>query len=147
MDTMRSIGTLTPMSILLRYLELILTLAGLVVTFAVTALIAPLGISHWQIAATTAMIVGVVHGVLFWVVRRRQRNVRLEAVNEIQAMLKDVINNQLMVIQGMDDIRTADPAQAQRAHAQISRSVTSISDALQHLSEESLRAWRNKYAR
>jgi membrane protein implicated in regulation of membrane protease activity len=135
------------MIILLRYLELILTVVGLLVVFAITALIAPLGINQWQVAAITAMVVGVVHGLLFWVVRRRQRNVRVQAINEMQAMLKDVINNQLTVIQGMDYLRSASPDQTKRASEQIARSVTSISDALQHLSEESLKAWRNKYAR
>lgn len=134
------------MTILLRHLELIFTLVGVLVIFGVTALITPHDVGPWEVAAITAVLVGVVHGVLFWAVRRRQRVVRLHAVAEIQAMLKDVINNQLTVIQGMDYLRSADPSQTDRATDQIARCVTSISDALQHLSEESLQAWRNKYS-
>ncbi|MBC7366342.1 MAG: hypothetical protein H7343_05935 [Undibacterium sp.] len=133
------------MNTLLRHLELALTLVGLVVISGVTALIAPRDVGPWQVAAITATLVGVVHGILFWPVRRRQRAVRLQAVAEIQVMLKDVINNQLTVIQGMDYLRTEDPAQTQHATRLISRSVAAISDAIQHLSEESLQAWRNQY--
>lgn len=135
------------MTILLRYLELILTLVGIIVIFAVTGLVTPRGVGPWEVAAITAVLVGIVHGVIFWLVRRRQRAVRMQTVTDVQSMLKDVINNQLTVIQGMDYLRTADPAQTQRATAQIARCVTSISDALQHLSEESLRDWHNKYVR
>ena len=135
------------MTILLRYLELILTLVGIVVIFAVTGLITPRGVGPWQVAAITAILVGIVHGLTFWLVRRRQRVVRMQTVTDVQSMLKDVINNQLTVIQGMNYLRTEDPAQTQRATAQIARCVTSISDALQHLSEESLQAWHNKYVR
>lgn len=135
------------MTILLRYLELLLTLAGLAVIFGVSAIIAPSGTTTWQVAAITATLVGVVHGVLFWAIRQRQRAMRLQTVREVQSMLKDIINNQLTIIQGMNHLRSEDPSQTQRATDQISRCVTSISDALQHLSEESLQTWRNKYTR
>eukprot|EP01034_Spumella_vulgaris_P002105 gene2104-biopygen1865 len=130
---------------ILRHLELLLTFAGLAVIFLVTALVASDVTSEWQVAAITATLVGIVHGILFWVIRHRQRRVRAQAIKDMQGMLKDVINNQLTVIQGMDFIRNENPDQAQRATDRIARSVTSISDALQHLSDESLRAWRNKY--
>ncbi len=120
---------------------------GVVIIFAVTGLITPRDIGPWQVAAITAIIVGIIHGVIFWLVSRRQRAVRLQTVADIQATLKNVINNPLTVIQGMDYLRTADPAQTQHATAQIARCVTSISDALHHLSEESLKAWQNKYVR
>ena len=96
-------------------------------------------------AGLVAGVVGVIHGVLFWLVRRRQREVRITTIVELQGMLKDIINNQLTVIQAMNNLREARPEEARRACDYTSRSVTAISDALQHLSEESLRSWQAKY--
>ena len=57
------------MRALLNYLELIFTAAGIGVIFLITALIHPQGMSSWQVAGITATAVGVIHGVLFWIVR------------------------------------------------------------------------------
>ena len=47
----------------------------------------------WKITAITAIGVGTLHGIIFWLVRRRQRLVRNEAIGEIRAMLTDTVNN------------------------------------------------------
>jgi hypothetical protein len=133
------------MNFVLRYLELIFTLVGIGVIFGVTALFSSPRTSVWQIAAITAMLVGVIHGLLFWLVRRRQQHVRQTTITELQGMLKDIINNQLTVIQAMNNLREANPEETKRACDYTSRSVIAISDALQHLSEESLRSWKTKY--
>jgi hypothetical protein len=135
------------MNFILRYLELVFTVVGLGVIFGVTALFSPRGATIWEVAAITAAVVGVIHGLLFWLVRRRQRQVRLTTIAELQGMLKDIINNQLTVIQAMNNLRESRPEEARRACDYTSRSVTAISDALQHLSEESLRTWQAKYDR
>ena len=133
------------MNFILRYLELIFTAVGIAVIFGVTALFSTRGTSVWQVAAITAGLVGVIHGVLFWLVRRRQQAVRRATIDDLQGMLKDIINNQLTVIQAMNNLREARPEETKRACDYTSRSVTVISDALQHLSEESLRTWKAKY--
>ena len=133
------------MNFILRYLEIVFTVVGIGVIFGVTALFSARGASIWQVAAITAVMVGVIHGLLFWVVRRRQHQVRLMTIVELQGMLKDIINNQLTVIRTMNDLRDVRPGEAQRAFDYTARSVTTISDALQHLSEESLRSWKAKY--
>lgn len=48
--------------------------------------------------AVTALGISVLHGLIFWVVRRRQRRVRQEAIVEIREMLADVVKNQLAAI-------------------------------------------------
>ena len=75
-----------------------------------------------------------------------QRIVRETTITELQGMLKDIINNQLTVIQAMNNLREAKPEETKRACDYTSRSVIAISDALQHLSEDSLRSWKAKYA-
>ena len=63
-------------------IELYLSAAGLVVVWAVAAV---LGVS-------------VLHGAIFWVVRRRQRRIRAQSVHEIREMLTDQVKNQLAVM-------------------------------------------------
>lgn len=135
------------MSFLLRYLEIIFTLAGLAVIFLVTALVKPTAASSWQVAAITATAVGVIHGLLFWVIRHRQREARHNAIKDMQAVLQDVVNNQLAVIQAMAELRQARPEEAQRACSYISQAVGSISDSLKNIDEDRIKSWRLKYPR
>jgi two-component sensor histidine kinase len=60
-------------------------------------------------------------------------------------MLKDIINNQLTVIRTMNDLRASRPEETQRAVDYTSRSVAAIAEALQHLSDESLRSWKARH--
>jgi hypothetical protein len=133
------------MNFLLRYLELVFTVVGVAVIFGVTALFGSPPVNAWRVAAVTAGLVGVIHGVLFWLVRQRQRQVRQTTIVELQGMLKDIINNQLTVIKTMNDLRDARPEEARRAFDYTARSVKAISEALQHLSDESIRSWQAKY--
>jgi uncharacterized membrane protein (UPF0182 family) len=134
------------MRTLLNQLELIFTVAGIGVILLVTLVVHPQDMTTWQVAAITATAVGLIHGVLFWLVRRRQREVRRETIAELQGMLKDIINNQLAVIAAMNDLREIRPEEAKRACDYTARSVTTITEALHHLSEESLRSWHAKHA-
>ena len=74
------------MKFLLRHLELIFTAAGIAMIFGVTAIFTPVGMSLWQVAAVTATLVGIVHGALFLLLRRRQRAARHSTIGEIQRM-------------------------------------------------------------
>jgi len=133
------------MKFILKYLEILFTLAGLAVIFVAVLVFTPRGASPWQVAAITATLVGVVHGVLFWMIRWRQREVRRVVIADVQAMLKDVINNQLALILAMSNLRDERAEETLRAGDYISRSVTAISEALRHLSDESLHSWLAKY--
>lgn len=131
----------------LRNIEIYLSLAGLLVIFGATALIAPGGVNAWEVAAITATLVGVLHGVIFWMVRRRQRTLRRAAFHEIQSMLKDIINNQLTVIQTVATPSVNSEMATGRACGYISDSVGRINQALHELSEESLQKWQTQYGR
>ncbi len=133
------------MRFILRYLEIIFTFAGLAVIFLVTALVKPTGTSSWAVAAITATLVGVIHGLLFWVIRHRQRETRHKAIREMQAVLQDLVNNQLAVIQAMADLRQSRPEEAQRACHYISQAVTSISDSLKNIDDDRIKSWQLKY--
>ncbi|SFS04416.1 hypothetical protein SAMN05421771_0915 [Granulicella pectinivorans] len=77
------------MKMILRYLELILTFVGVIVVFAVFAIFrdgAP-----WKPAAVCAVAVGVIHGIIFYVVRSKQRKARKSEVFSIREMLDDMM--------------------------------------------------------
>lgn len=133
------------MNAFLRHLEIYLTLAGLIVTFAATAWIAPAGVTAWAVAAVTATAVGVLHGLIFWLVRRRQRQVRETALREVRSMLNDIINNQLTVIQTMNDLHREGAVETRRACDGVAQSIQTINHVVHSLSEESLRQWQARY--
>lgn len=132
---------------LLRHLELILTALGLLVILGAARFIHPAGVSPWTVAAVTATLVGLLHGVLFWLVRQRQRATRRQALAEVQRMLRDVVNNQLAIIRLDLDLRSSPgvPPSA-LALTRAEEAITTISSTLANVSEESLARWHARYA-
>jgi hypothetical protein len=133
------------MKFILNYLEILFTIAGLIVIFLAVLVFAPSGASPWHVAAIVATLIGVIHGVLFWLIRRRQREIRRSVIADVQSMLKDIIDNQLAVIVAMSDLREAHAEETLRAGDYITRSVAAISGALRHMSDESLHLWIARY--
>jgi hypothetical protein len=134
------------MRFVLKNLELILTLAGVVVIATAAAIGFAL---HGQVAtitATTATAVGIVHGLLFWLVRRHQRLAREAALADVQHMLRDIINNQLAVIRLSADLQATGTGSRTAFHVEsLQRSIEIIKQTLSELSEESLDRWRKRY--
>lgn len=128
------------MKFLLDNIELILSGLGLVVIFAVPMIFFGQSTAWWQVAAVTAIFVGVFHGFIFWSIRRRQRQVRQQAIEEIRGMLKEIVNNQLTVIS-----LSASGLEAERMQ-RVSNSISRISELIGTLSEESVVDWKKKYA-
>ena len=128
------------MRFFLKYIELILTGAGILVVAFVPSLFS--SEEHLLLSrAITALLVGVLHGIIFFLIRHRQRQVREQTLNEIRGMLKDVLNNHLTVI----SLTTSNNSTASKAVERIQRSTFAISDALDNISEESLSSWKKKY--
>jgi hypothetical protein len=126
------------------HIELWLSGAGLVVILGVPYLVAPAPGTFWQVAAITAIGVGLLHGLIFWVIRRRQRVVRQQSIEEIREMLGDVVKNKLSVI---DMYLPADDGQ-DVVEAQldgIRETIEQISVHVDTLSEESIKDWKTKY--
>jgi hypothetical protein len=125
-------------------IELYLSAAGLVVVWAAAAVLGPTGTEVWKIAAVTALGVSVLHGAIFWVVRRRQRFIRAKSVHDIREMLTDQVKNELAVM------RMWVPDGAERAafeaHFQgIGHAIDEVDRMVDGLSEENLRAWKSTY--
>jgi len=81
---------------LLAYLELILTVAGVLVVVAFFAVFRTM--DPWKAAALSAVAVGVLHGAIFFAVRHAQRRARVMAIRSIRYKLDDLIRNKLQVV-------------------------------------------------
>jgi membrane protein implicated in regulation of membrane protease activity len=131
----------------LRHLELYLSGVGIVVVIAATVILKGFGLDPWFVGTVTAVMVAVIHGIIFWLVRRRQQAMRVETINEIQLRLKDLINNQLTIIEVASQMRHTDSKWVAEHQECVSNSVNRISQSLDELSSESLQRWKARYAR
>ncbi len=120
-------------------LELWLSAAGIAVTFAIPAVF-PHTFAFWQVAAFSAVGVATLHGVIFWIVRRRQRQVRRHVIAEIRSMTQDVVKNQLAVISLIADTSIRD-----EEAEMFNQSMDTIVHMVDTLSEESLSDWKGRY--
>ena len=126
-------------------IELILSIAGLLVVWVAAAFFSPAEGMVWQVAALTALGVSMLHGGIFWVVRRRQRQIRTHSILEIREMLADQVKNQLAVMR-MWMPEGEQQAEFEMQFAGINESIDSISGLVDELSEESLKAWKGHYS-
>lgn len=126
---------------LLNNIELALSGLGLIVIVAVPLVLQPEPAAVWPVAAVTAVVVGVLHGLIFWVIRRRQRWIRAQAIAQIREMLHDIVKNQLAIISLNAQLSGSQERHQQRIEASVKR----IEDALTHISEESLSSWQARY--
>lgn len=129
-----------PLQIFIRHLELWLSAAGLAVIVLMPSIFVTELPDWWHVAGLTAIAVGLLHGVIFWIVRQRQRWVCEQTLNEVRALLKHSINNPLTSIAlqaGM--VGDKNPAQVREILAAVDR----ISQALSTLSDERLTRWRS----
>lgn len=109
----------------LEYLELILTAAGILVVVAAFAIFR--NVAPWKAAAISALAVGVLHGIIFFIVRSAQRKARRAAVSVIRHTFDDLVRNKLQVVLFATEIQGEDwrPA-AQRAVHEIQHSLNRI---------------------
>lgn len=71
----------------INHIELVLTAIGVVIVALVAAALASDPVLRWPAAAGTAVVVGIVHGILFWIVRRRRE--RQERCAALQQHVRD----------------------------------------------------------
>lgn len=132
----------SPRRLLLDHMELVLT--GIGVVIIVTVPLLPFVPEGWMSIAVTAVGVGIVHGLLFWVVRRRQRRDRRETLKDVRTMLRERIGDQLHVLlrTAAQPTRKLDPKERARL-SEIVHAVREVETALEVLSEESLLGWKS----
>jgi predicted membrane channel-forming protein YqfA (hemolysin III family) len=79
----------------LEYIEITLTAVGVVLVIVVYALARHM--DPWKAAALCAVVVGVLHGLIFYAIRSSQREARRKNVFSIRGMLEDMVKNRLDV--------------------------------------------------
>jgi uncharacterized membrane protein SirB2 len=119
------------MRFFLKYLELILTMAGVLVVVIFFSVFR--GIAPWKAAALSAVAVGVLHGAIFFAVRSTQRATRNQELRSIRHTLNDLMRNKLQVVMFAAEIQHGD----WRPEAQ--QAVLEIQSRLNAIEEEALR--------
>jgi hypothetical protein len=122
----------------------------LMVLSVAIALTIPLAIevgTNEQELAITALAACVLQGLVFWLLRRRYRQVRMEVIAELRGMLKDRINNHLTIVLMSVTQRWETPASTkERELLQAAIAATgAVSRVLEELSVETLRRWKAHY--
>src|SRR5579859_3116569 len=126
-------------------IELWLSGIGLVIIGLIPVIIGSPSQATWQLVALIAILLGILHGLIFWLVRRRQRQVRRATIREIQEMLKDRINNQLTVLLINSTLHPGEQLDEAEQLAGMQRAIHSVTTLLDTLSEESLSSWQTRY--
>jgi len=133
----------------LNNIELILTAVGIGVILLSGFVASRSAFSLETATAVSATLVGVIHGILFWLLRRRQRWVRQEAIRQIREMLEDLGKNRLQTIKmSLYMVQARQPEQEERTRQSFDRVyqiLAEMSTLIDHISEESLADWRHRY--
>lgn len=133
----------------LNNIELILTGVGLLLILLVGMIADQNGIPFWLATAICAIGVGIIHGILFWLLRQRQRQVRQRAIAEIREMLEDLAKNRLATIKmSLHMVQLQQPeqeGQIQRKFDRVYEILQELTGIIDHISDESLVHWRHCY--
>jgi hypothetical protein len=133
----------------LNNIELVLTAVGIGVILLSGFVASRSAFSLETATAVSATLVGVIHGILFWLLRRRQRWVRQEAIGQIREMLEDLGKNRLQTIKmSLYMVQIHQPEQEERTRKSFDRVyqiLAEMSTLIDHISEESLADWRHRY--
>ena len=127
------------------HIELWLSGVGLLIIFGVSLFIGPSDRAFWRLIALIAIGIGVVHGFIFWAVRRRQRQVRRQSIREIQQMLSDVLKNKLAAI-NMYLPEEENQEMVKQELDGIRNSIEEIADEVDNISTESIEGWKDHYS-
>ncbi len=122
-------------------IELFLSAVGVLLTFLIPTLWS--GATFWKVAALTAAGTALLHRLIFWTIRRRQRQVRADHIGEIREMLQDVIRDQFAVINLI--VRDTSTHHIKEKAAMLDESMARIGYLVDTLNEESLSTWKGAY--
>ena len=126
------------MRLLLRYLELVLTAVGLGICGLLIALLPPTA-DKWQVVAIAAMVIGVTHGIIFFVVRARQRAVRHQAIHDVAYMLQERVASYVNIISRLSMSDNSGHQQMAR------RAAGDLAELVDTLSEDALTSWQSRH--
>jgi len=123
---------------LLQYLELVLTAVGLAICCLMIALLPPAA-DKWQVVAIVAIVISVIHGIAFFLVRARQRAVRNQAIHDVAHMLQEQVTDYVNIVSRLSSSDNSGHQQMAR------RAAGDLAELVDTLSEDALTSWRSRH--
>ena len=93
----------------------------------------------------TAIVIGLIHGLIAWANSRRERSLRRQVIMEVREMLRDQVLNQLAAMK-MWVSEKPDPETIRLLFADVDESIDEVAALIDRLTEEQLDTWRLTYA-
>lgn len=130
---------------LLKYVDKILVLLFALIIIGVPLLLDPHPNQLWQTTFLSSVLVVLIYFLFILQVKKWERAIREQAVQEIRRMLRDVVNNKLSVIMINASLTQTVSEDDARKVQSVLDTVQKISDDLENLSIDSVDLWRKKY--
>ena len=129
----------------LKHVDKILVLLFALIIIGVPLLLDPRPDQLWQTTLLSSLLVVLIYLLFISQVKKWERAIREQAVQEIRRMLRDVVNNKLSVIMINASLAQAISDDDARKLRSVMDTVQTISDDLKNLSTDSLDLWHKKY--
>lgn len=123
----------------------VLVLLFALIIIAVPLLLDPHADQSWQSTLISSLLVMLLYFAFLTQMKRRERSVREQAIQDIRRMLRDVVNNKLSVIMINASLTQTISEEDARKIQSVLETVQKISDDLENLSIDSVDLWRKKY--
>lgn len=133
------------MLLLLKHVDKILVLLFALIIIGVPFLLNPQPSQMWQTTLLSSILIVLMYFLFISQVKKWERAVREQAVQEIRRMLRDVVNNKLSVIMINASLAQTISDDDARKLQSVMDTVQKISEDLENLSTDSLDLWHNKY--
>ena len=123
----------------------VLVLLFALIIIGVPLLLDPHSDQLWQSTLISSLLVVLLYFVFLAQMKKRERSIREQAIQDIRRMLRDVVNNKLSVIMINASLTQTISEDDARKVQSVLETVQKISDDLENLSIDSVDRWRKKY--
>lgn len=123
----------------------VLVLFFALIIIGVPPLLDPHSDQLWQSTLISSLLVVSLYFIFLAQVKKRERSIREQAIQDIRRMLRDVVNNKLSVIMINASLTQTISEDDARKVQSVLDTVQKISDDLENLSIDSVDLWRKKY--
>ena len=123
----------------------VLVLFFSLIIIGVPLLLDPHSDQLWQSTLISSLLVVFLYFIFLAQVKKRERSIREQAIQDIRRMLRDVVNNKLSVIMINASLTQTVSEDDARKVQSVLDTVQKISDDLENLSIDSVDLWRKKY--
>lgn len=127
------------------YADKVLLLLFALIIISVPLLLDPHADQLWQSTLISSLLVVLLYFVFLAQIKKRERSIREQAIQDIRRMLRDVVNNKLSVIMINASLTQTISEDDARKIQSVLETVQKISDDLENLSIDSVDLWRKKY--